>query len=1049
MIVAVMSTALAGSAWAQTTGKIEFGTNYVKINAASVTANDDQGNAWTITTVGTNSYTTNAAYYQVGSSKSPAQSITFTTTLSEDVNVTSFNAHFGGFNGTAGNIALTVDDTTVGEGSLNGTADIRVGSTSSATGKVLTVSVTNIEKGVKCYDITYTYETANPDDQSVATSVVINSSNITNTNVYDGTAAGTLTASVVAGEVTLSDADITWSGDNDAVATIDATTGVVTLVGAGNVTFKATYAGEEGSYKASFATYEMTVTNSDPNAPGTANKPYTVAEARAAIDAGVGVTGVYAKGIVSKIVTAYNSQYGNISYNISADGTEEADQLQAYRGKSYKGENFTSADDIQVGDTVVIYGNLKKYNTTYEFDADNQLVSLQRPVVTAPCIDVAETEVTVPAEGKEGTIVVDYLNISNVAAEVFFCDADGNAATYDWIVAEINSQNNNVDYIIDANTSSDARTAYFKVYALDDDANDVYSDLVTINQAGYVAPAAEFATLPFAFDGGKADIEAEDGLTQEGLDSDYNSSPKLKFNSTGDYVVLAFNERPGVLTFDIKGNSFSGGMFTVQTSEDGVTYTDLEAYTTLGAMQSEEFDNLGEDVRYIKWVYTEKSSGNVALGNIALAKYTEPVFVAAITVDPAEVSAPAEGQEGTITVTYENMDETNITSRQIVWYTDPTDEATMSPNAESWITADFDENQNVKYLIKANEGSEARTAYFKVLVVDAERNNVYSGLVTINQAGVVVDYATVPFAYNGGKSNLPTGFTQNGLGNDYSASTTKFKFDNTGDELIVKIDKAAAMLFFDIKGNNFSGGTFTVQTSADGTAYAELSSYTNLDDTQTEALQLDADVRYIKWVYTEKSSGNVGLGNIKVVDWVDEVTVGEAGYATYVAKHNESFPVGVEAYKAAVNGQYVTLTAVTAVPKGTPVVLKGEGTFTLIPTVADNLSDVTGNELKASDGTVEGNGSIYVLAQPAGEKVGFYAVEKGTKVAEGKAYLEVVGTTGVKAFYFEGDDATSLNEELRMKNEESTVNEIYNLAGQRISKMQKGINIVGGKKVLR
>ena len=39
------------------------------------------------------------------------------------------------------------------------------------------------------------------------------------------------------------------------------------------------------------------------------------------------------------------------------------------------------------------------------------------------------------------------------------------------------------------------------------------------------------------------------------------------------------------------------------------------------------------------------------------------------------------------------------------------------------------------------------------------------------------------------------------------------------------------------------------------------------------------------------------------------------------------------------------------------------------------------------------------------------------------------------------------NEELRVKNEE-TANVIYNLAGQRISRLQKGINIVGGKKVL-
>ena len=108
-------------------------------------------------------------------------------------------------------------------------------------------------------------------------------------------------------------------------------------------------------------------------------EPYTVAQARAAIDAGVGVTGVYAKGIVSEIVTAYNSQYGNISYNISADGLTTSDQLQAYRGFNKDGEWFTSADDVQVGDEVVIYGNLKKHNSTYEFDANNQRYSFNRP----------------------------------------------------------------------------------------------------------------------------------------------------------------------------------------------------------------------------------------------------------------------------------------------------------------------------------------------------------------------------------------------------------------------------------------------------------------------------------------------------------------------------------------------------------------------------------------------------------------------------------------------------------------------------------------------
>lgn len=172
---------------------------------------------------------------------------------------------------------------------------------------------------------------------------------------------------------------VSYESTNEDVATIDES-GNVTIVAAGTTTISAT-SEETDTYLAGTASYTLTVT--DPNAPGmSADNPYTVDQARAAIDAGTGVTGVYATGIVSEIVTAYNSQYGNITYNISADGSTTADQLQAYRGKSYNGDNFTSEDDIQVGDVVVIYGNLKKYNnTTYEFDANNQLVSLQREEV--------------------------------------------------------------------------------------------------------------------------------------------------------------------------------------------------------------------------------------------------------------------------------------------------------------------------------------------------------------------------------------------------------------------------------------------------------------------------------------------------------------------------------------------------------------------------------------------------------------------------------------------------------------------------------------------
>ncbi len=94
------------------------------------------------------------------------------------------------------------------------------------------------------------------------TTITIDASGITNTDVNAGLNAGSLSATVTPGN-----GSVTWKSSNTAVATIDANSGAVTLHQAGNVTFTATYAGEWGQYNPSKATYTMTVTDSTPE-PG-------------------------------------------------------------------------------------------------------------------------------------------------------------------------------------------------------------------------------------------------------------------------------------------------------------------------------------------------------------------------------------------------------------------------------------------------------------------------------------------------------------------------------------------------------------------------------------------------------------------------------------------------------------------------------------------------------------------------------------------------------------------------------------------------------------
>ncbi len=127
------------------------------------------------------------------------------------------------------------------------------------------------------------------------------------------------------------------------------------------------------------------------------------------------------------------------------------------------------------------------------------------------------------------------------------------------------------------------------------------------------------AILPFTFTGGKTDIENTLGMSQTGLGNDYSGTTNLRFDNTDDCVVIHFDSEPGQLSYEIKGNSFSGGTFSVQQSADGSAYTEVVTHTELGEAATKEHV-LAAESRYVKFIYTEKSSGNVGLGNISITK---------------------------------------------------------------------------------------------------------------------------------------------------------------------------------------------------------------------------------------------------------------------------------------------------------------------------------------------------------------------------------------------------------------------------------------------
>ena len=134
------------------------------------------------------------------------------------------------------------------------------------------------------------------------------------------------------------------------------------------------------------------------------------------------------------------------------------------------------------------------------------------------------------------------------------------------------------------------------------------------------------------------------------------------------------------------------------------------------------------------------------------------------------------------------------------------------------------------------------------------------------------------------------------------------------------------------------------------------------------------------------------------------------------------------------------------IPTKTAVVLKG-APKTYVYNIVAEASPITDNVLKGTLEPIEATGK-YVLAKPAGEEVGFYLANTGN-IAACKAYLEI--NSEIKGFIFKFDDDATGIDDISDYNNAKNLNEskaIYNLAGQRLNKMQKGINIVNGKKIM-
>lgn len=137
----------------------------------------------------------------------------------------------------------------------------------------------------------------------------------------------------------------------------------------------------------------------EPKGTGTEADPFNAAAAiKKAVEVGQQASAeqYFIKGKIVSFKEAFNAQYGNMTFYISDDGTAALDQFLVFRVLSYNGEKFVAADQLKVGDEVVVKAALiNYYGNTPETNQGGHLISVNG-----------------------GQTVSDYISISNNQAEV-------------------------------------------------------------------------------------------------------------------------------------------------------------------------------------------------------------------------------------------------------------------------------------------------------------------------------------------------------------------------------------------------------------------------------------------------------------------------------------------------------------------------------------------------------------------------------------------------------------------------------------------------------
>ena len=178
--------------------------------------------------------------------------------------------------------------------------------------------------------------------------------------------------------------------------------------------------------------------------------------------------------------------------------------------------------------------------------------------------------------------------------------------------------------------------------------------------------------------------------------------------------------------------------------------------------------------------------------------------------------------------------------------------------------------------------------------------------------------------------------------------------------------------------------------------------------------------------------------------------VGDYSYATLYLPFGATI-TGAKAYILTVSGEWAIPHEISEVPANTGVLLRAEGDVDEVTVTVKSAAtaDTEGNMLAGTniEITTERSDGEYILGNGE-DGLGFYQRKSGRKIGANKAYLQLDADLAVKGLLLNFDIATGIDGLTPDTSLSKKGEEIFNLAGQRMSRVQKGVNIVNGKKVL-